>query len=301
MLYLNVMNVDLTIFTPTYNRAYCLKEAYDSLLRQTNKNFVWLIVDDGSTDNTEEIIHNWIEDGKLDIEYVFQDNAGKMAAHNAAAKLCKTELFVCLDSDDQMTDTAVEEIFSFWNVHHSDRIDLIGIIAPKAIINMNGDIIRKPQLPTGLIYTTGRGLYQRGYQGETAMFFKADILRSYPFPVQEGEKFISEISAYDIMDENFVWITYNHPLMKCQYREDGYSLNLLKINVENPKGVVYVNQQRQRKIGRFSPTLMKEYIAYSLIAKLPLRSIVNYSYYPLLCALMIPIGYFEMKKILKKY
>lgn len=293
--------MNVTIFTPTYNRAYCLKEAYDSLLRQTNKNFVWLIVDDGSTDNTEEIIHNWIEDGKLDIEYVFQDNAGKMAAHNAAAKLCKTELFVCLDSDDQMTDTAVEEIISFWNKHKDDRNDLLGIIAPKTIINEVGEIIRTPRIPENIIYSTGSGLYQKGYRGETAMVFRTDILRSYPFPVQEGEKFISEVSAYDAMDEKYVMITYNYPLMKCKYREDGYSNNLLKVNVANPKGVVYVNQQRQRKIGRFSPTLMKEYIAYSLIAKLPLRSIVNYSYYPLLCALMIPIGYFEMKKILKKY
>lgn len=289
----------ITIFTPTYNRAYCLKGAYESLLRQTNDSFIWLIVDDGSTDGTKELVNTWIIENKIEIEYVYQENAGKMVAHNLAAKRCQTELFVCLDSDDQLTDTAVEEMISYWDKHKDDRDDLLGIIAPKTIINEVGEIIRTPRIPENIIYTTGSGLYQKGYRGETAMVFRTEILRNYPFPVQEGEKFISEVSAYDAMDEKYVMITYIHPLMKCEYREDGYSNNLLKVNVANPKGVIYVNQQRQKRLNRFSPTLMREYIAYSYIANYSSRKIISNSYYPFFCFLLLPIGYCDMKKIVK--
>lgn len=290
----------LTIFTPSYNRAYCLGDVYHSLLRQTNHSFVWIIVDDGSTDDTWTLVSQWIEEDHIAIEYHYQKNAGKMVAHNRAAQLCKTGLFLCLDSDDQLTDTAVEDIISFWEKHHKDRDDLLGIIAPKTIVNKDGSVVRNPEIPNGIEYTTGRGLYQSGYRGETAMVFRTEILWKYPFPVQEGEKFISEISAYDAMDEHYVMITYNHPLMICEYREDGYSNNLLKINVANPRGVVYVNQQRQRILHRFSPTLMREYIAYSRLAKFSWKKIVSDSHYPFFCLLMLPFGYKDMKKILKR-
>ena len=289
----------LTVFTATYNRAYSLGNVYNSLLCQTNKLFQWLIVDDGSTDNTKALVDDWISEKKISIDYYYQQNAGKMAAHNYAAQLCKTELFLCLDSDDQLNNTAVEDVISFWEKHRNDRDNLLGIIAPKTIISKAGAVVFNPQIPEGIEYSTGRGLYQSGYRGETAMVFRTDVLRKYPFPVQEGEKFISEISAYDAMDEHYVMLTYNHPLMICEYREDGYSNNLLKVNVANPKGVVYVNQQRQRIIHRFSPTLMREYIAYSRIAKFSWKKIVSDSQYPLLCLLMLPLGYKEMWKILK--
>lgn len=290
----------LTIFTPTYNRAYSIKEAYASLLRQTNHSFIWLILDDGSTDNTRELVENWIDENKISIEYHYQQNVGKMAAHNKAAQLCNTELFVCLDSDDQLTDTAVDEIIHIWTNHKADRKNLMGIIAPKRVVDSNCNTIKEPQIPSGMIYTTGKGLYEHGFKGETAMVFRTDVLRKYPFPVQEGEKFISEISAYDKMDEQYVMFAYNHPLMICEYREDGYSKNLLRINVANPKGVVYVNQQRQRQKHRFSPTLMREYIAYSRIAGYPWRRIIGGSYYPFLCILMVPFGLRDIKKILKQ-
>lgn len=290
----------ITVFTPTFNRTYCLPDVYHSLLKQTNKEFMWLIVDDGSTDNTKDLVSSWIIDNKISIEYHYQENAGKMAAHNRAAKLCKTELFVCLDSDDQLTDTAVDEILQLWTNHKADRKDLMGIIAPKTIINKLGKIIQEPQIPDGVIFTTGHELYQKGYQGETVMVFRTDVLKEYPFPVQEGEKFISEISAYNKMDEHYVMLAYNHPLMKCEYREDGYSQNLLRINVANPKGVVYVNQQRQHQIHRFSPTLMREYIAYSRIAGYSWRKLFEDSSYPFFCLLMVPFGLRDMKKILKQ-
>ena len=110
----------LTIFTPTYNRAYCLPELYESLLVQNKEDFVWMVVDDGSTDETKKIIDKWICDGKINIIYIYQQNSGKMSAHNRAVKECNTELFMCLDSDDKLTDGAVHKIEKYGNQHGNE-------------------------------------------------------------------------------------------------------------------------------------------------------------------------------------
>lgn len=288
----------LTVFTPTYNRAYSLPALYNSLIRQTDKRFVWMVVDDGSTDNTRNLIEKWQGERLLNIEYVYQSNQGKMIAHNHAASLCTTELFVCLDSDDWMTDTAVEDILSFWIEHNADRSDLIGVISPKIIVDDTHAVLRKPSIPKGLQYASGQGLYQAGYQGETAMVFRSSILKEYPFPVQDGEKFISEIAAYDKMDERYVYAMLDKPVMVCMYRPDGYSNNQLRIYVNNPKGVIFVLQQRNNHINRFSPTLTRKYIAYSRIANYSWKKILKEAYNPFLCFLMIPFGLYEKRQII---
>ena len=105
----------LTIFTPTYNRQHTLYKAYESLIKQTNKDFIWLIIDDGSKDNTEEIVNAWKNENKIEIEYYKKENGGKHSAYNYALKLIKTELtLIALDSDDYLTLNAVEDILKCW-------------------------------------------------------------------------------------------------------------------------------------------------------------------------------------------
>ena len=110
---------ELTVFTPTYNRAYTLGRLYESLCRQSNKNFEWLVVDDGSKDGTEELIKSWQSEEKISIRYIYQENGGKMRAHNRGVKSTETELFVCVDSDDYLVDDGIEKILSFWNREYS--------------------------------------------------------------------------------------------------------------------------------------------------------------------------------------
>lgn len=100
---------NLTIFTPTYNRAYCLTNCYESLKRQTCKSFIWLIIDDGSNDNTKELVDSWIAEKHIKIMYHWQRNQGMHGAHNTAYEMIETELNVCIDSDDYMPDDAVEK------------------------------------------------------------------------------------------------------------------------------------------------------------------------------------------------
>ena len=92
----------ITIFTPTYNRAYLLPQLYNSLIEQTNKDFIWLVIDDGSNDNTKELIKNWQQKNKISIQYIYQENQGMHGAHNTAYKNIDTELNTCIDSDDYM-------------------------------------------------------------------------------------------------------------------------------------------------------------------------------------------------------
>ena len=121
----------VTVFTPAYNRAYTLGRLYESLLKQTDKRFCWLIVDDGSTDQTEELVSNWIKENRIDIEYYKQENQGKPAAHNTGVELTKTELFTCVDSDDYLTDNAVGEILNAWERKTDGCIGILGYIERK--------------------------------------------------------------------------------------------------------------------------------------------------------------------------
>ena len=105
----------LTVFTPTYNRKHLLPVLYKSLCAQTDKNFIWLLIDDGSSDGTEETVKQWQNENKINIEYFYKKNGGMHTAHNAAYRLISTELNVCIDSDDSMPEDAVEKICSFWN------------------------------------------------------------------------------------------------------------------------------------------------------------------------------------------
>ena len=98
------MEKTLTIFTPAYNRAHTIDRTYQSLIRQTCKDFLWLIVDDGSTDGTKKLVEGWIRENKIPISYIYQENQGMHGAHNTAYKNITTELNTCIDSDDWMPD-----------------------------------------------------------------------------------------------------------------------------------------------------------------------------------------------------
>jgi glycosyltransferase involved in cell wall biosynthesis len=110
----------LTVFTPTFNRAYCLEKCYKSLVNQTCYEFVWLIIDDGSTDQTKVLVEKWKKEEKVEINYIWQENQGMHGAHNTAYEQIDTELNVCIDSDDYMPEDAVEKIITFWEKYGSE-------------------------------------------------------------------------------------------------------------------------------------------------------------------------------------
>jgi glycosyltransferase involved in cell wall biosynthesis len=163
----------LTIFTPTYNRAYILPQVYQSLLRQTNTDFLWLIIDDGSLDNTAKLVKQWQTANKIEIKYIYQENQGMHGAHNTAYENINTELNVCIDSDDFMTDDAVDKILIFWKINQSK--DVAGFIALDA--DKNGKLIGT-KIPEGIKKTTLSALYHKhNVKGDKKLVLRTEVVK----------------------------------------------------------------------------------------------------------------------------
>lgn len=229
----------LTVFTPTFNRAHTLGRLYESLLRQKDTSFCWLIVDDGSTDGTEDLVNSYIAEDKVEIRYFKQVNGGKQRAHNQGVKMCETELFVCLDSDDYLTDDAVSNILDYWaSIDDSD--DVAGIIAQKGLSEHE---IMGTNYPEKLRFSTLWDLnHKHHFQGETALVYRTDILRDYLFPVAPGEKFISESYVYDQIDQSYQMALLPKVVMICEYLPDGYTRNNRRTTRNNPIGYMRVKR-----------------------------------------------------------
>lgn len=227
-------NKTLTVFTPTYNRADILEKLYDSLVNQTSDDFEWLIVDDGSTDCTKSIVKEWMEEGKIEIRYFYQENGGKQRAMNYGAELCRTYLFDCVDSDDQMTPDAVERIVSFWN-SNGDEASIAGIVSLRG--KNHRESLTGAYLPEGVRLCHFYELYEKyGFSGDTNLIYRTEVLRRFPYHVFEGEKFIGESEQYLQIDDKYQMLLMNQITVICKYRADGYTKNVFKLLKNNPKG-----------------------------------------------------------------
>ena len=227
----------LTIFTPAYNRAHTIGRTYESLCRQTCKDFEWLIIDDGSQDNTRELVEGWIAENKIPIRYIYQQNQGMHGAHNTAYRNINTELNTCIDSDDYMPDDAVEKIITFWHEHGSDKYaGLVGL----DIDDKNKQIIGKP-FPTNLKETTLSGYYATGGSGDKKLVYRTSVINSYPeYPIFEGERYVGLGYKYQLIDQSYKLLTLNEPLAIVEYQFDGSSMNMYRQYWNNPKGFMFM-------------------------------------------------------------
>ena len=226
----------LTVFTPAYNRANILERTYASLCRQTNKDFEWLIVDDGSTDNTRDIVERWIGEGKICIRYIYQKNGGMHTAHNTAYDNITTELNTCIDSDDYMPDDAVEKIITFWKEHGSDKY--AGILGLDRTI---GGTILGAGFPPGMKSTTLSGYYAKMKKGgDMKIVLRTDIVRKYPkYPVFPNEKYVGLAYLYYLIDQDYELLVLNEVLAIVDYQVDGSSSTMYKQYWNNPKGFAF--------------------------------------------------------------
>ncbi|MBQ7464747.1 MAG: glycosyltransferase family 2 protein [Lachnospiraceae bacterium] len=220
----------LTVFTPTYNRKKLLPRVYKSLCMQENMDFVWLVVDDGSDDGTGDLIKGYQEEGKLSIIYHYQENGGKMRAHNRGVVMAETPLFVCLDSDDHFTKNAVNDILETWKkVENNDSF--AGIIAHKG--SDEGHTLYGQRFPDNSD-TTLKGLYERGFKGETTLVLRTDLLKKNLFPEIPGEKYVPEDYVYDRIDRGRVFCVLPKILTICEIIRHGYTDDVKRLRDENP-------------------------------------------------------------------
>lgn len=277
----------LTIFTPTYNRAYILPELYRSLCKEPSDSFIWLIVDDGSTDNTQELVENWQRENLIEIVYFKQENGGKMRAHNKGVELCTTPLFFCIDSDDQIATGAVEKILETHQTLRDDE-SLGGIAAKRLIINK----LASKDLPDQK-RSTLHNIYASGFKGDTSLVFKTDILKEFPFPEIDGEKFVTEGYVYDQIDQKYELLILNEYLMRCEYQEDGYTFNADSLYLKYPKGwALYFSQYYKfyAKSMRDRIKYMGYYLSMCLIAKTPFLQVLKDAPSLFICIISIPAG-----------
>lgn len=256
----------LTIFTPTYNRAYCLHKCYESLKYQTNKDFIWLIIDDGSSDHTKELVSSWRAENCIEINYYWQQNQGMHGAHNTAYELIDTELNVCIDSDDYMPNDAVEKILSFWVKYGSDKIS--GIIGLDSYTD--GQIIGS-KLPENLKRSTLFNLYNKhNVTGDKKLVYRTELSKQYPYPIFKNEKYVGLAYKYYMLDRQYEMLLMNEVLCCVEYLPDGSSMNMLKQYRRNPKGFAFYRKELMKLpfvSQSFKYRQAIHYISSSLISK----------------------------------
>ena len=231
----------LTIFTPTYNRAHTIERTYHSLCRQSCKEFDWLIIDDGSTDNTASIVKAWVAENKIPIRYVYKENGGLYTGYNVAYSLIESELCVCVDSDDYMPDDAVEKIYRCWIERGGEQYaGLIGLD-----FHLDGTPIGG-YFPTGLDNVWFMDLYiKKLHLGDVKPVLRTDLMKTVaPMVGFEGEKnfnpaymMMQVCDRYPILllNENLCFVDYQTGLDSMsagiwkQYRNSPHSFQKQRI------------------------------------------------------------------------
>ncbi|TXC92361.1 glycosyltransferase family 2 protein [Metabacillus litoralis] len=232
----------ITVFTPTYNRAFIIEKLYRSLQQQTYTNFEWLVIDDGSMDSTEELFKLWTKDNNsFSIRYFKVENGGKHRAINKATDLAKGDLFFIVDSDDYLIDDALESIIEWEKtIENSEffcgisgnrgksRSDYIGT-------SFNGEYIDASSLERNKCNITG----------DKAEVFYTNIIKNYKFDEIEGENFITEATVWDrLAYDGYKIRWFNKTIYICDYLEDGLTNNMERIFSNNPTGTaIYIKQQ----------------------------------------------------------
>lgn len=227
------MKEKITVFTPAFNRRDCLKRCYDSLVRQTDKRFLWMIIDDGSTDGTGEEVDAWKNrDNGFEIEYHYKENGGLHTGYNEAIKFANTELMVCIDSDDYMPDDAIEKILKFWDENGSPEFaGIAGLDVFEGGKNV-GDLL--PDIHNvNLIDLLVNRYHIR--TGDIKLVVRTDLYKSVaPMPTFNGEKNFNPHYMHLQISENYDFLVLNEPLCVIEYQESGMSNNIFKQYYNSP-------------------------------------------------------------------
>ncbi len=222
--------MQLTVFTPTYNRANLLARLYKSLLAQTHKNFEWIIVNDGSTDNTDEVVGSFMADPKdFNIVFIKQANSGKHIAINTAVKIALGELFFIVDSDDYLTENSLELIISEWSKVPNHK-DYAGIVPNKCTSTTTP--LGKPTYK----YLDCNPIdfrYKYNQKGDKAEVIRTDLFKLFPFPEGTPEKFCPEGLFFNRLYQ-YKLRYLNENIYICEYLPDGLTSSSFKVRKRSP-------------------------------------------------------------------
>ena len=279
------MNKRITVFTPAYNRADLLPNLYESLLRQSSRDFNWLVIDDGSTDNTRAVVAEWIREGKIDIQYVYKENGGLHTGYNKAIDCMDTELSICIDSDDYLTDDCIGTVLKFWDEHKAE--DIAGFIGLD--IRPDGSIIGGllPDMKTvDPLWLTELDAGDRKYVIRNDCYRKV-----YPMPVFAGEKNFNPHYLVLKLCRDYRFLVLNKPLCVVNYQPDGMSANMFRQYLNSPNSFAQYRKVIMENPNTSFPYLLKttiHYVSSSIFSKN--NRFIRESPRKLLTVLMIPFG-----------
>ena len=254
----------ITVFTPTYNRAYLLKRLYDSLCEQTNPDYEWLVIDDGPTDDTAKLLQTFIAENKIKITYHYQENKGMVGAHNTAHHLMTTPLCVCIDSDDYMPTDAIHKILRFWEQHGSP--EYAGIVGLDAFVD--GTLVAP--LPTIKACKFSELYVKHKLAGDVKFVHNRAVFNQYlPYTFFEGEK-------YSVTSYLYLFIEQKHELLICnevfcivEYLPDGLTMNLFNQYKQSPKSFAFYRLAKMKFALNYQERFRNaiHYVSSSLFAK----------------------------------
>lgn len=280
----------LTVFTPTFNRRELLTRCYESMCRQTNKDFVWMIVDDGSTDDTKKFADEWKKNSDFEIRYFYKDNGGLHTAYNVAIENIDTELCVCIDSDDFMPDNAVELILNFWDKYGSD--EYAGIVGLD--FNLDDKVIGDPLPNQKTVNLIDLFIGKYGIvNGDRTNVIRTELYKTVaPMKVFPNEKNFNPHYMHLQISDNYDFLVLNENLRFVDYQSDGMTNSMLKQYKSSPNSFAEI-----RKLYlSFSGTSLKFKIKHSihLVSSCILAHKLSFAFaespYPIISALVLPLG-----------
>lgn len=225
----------ITVLTPTYNRIKELNKLYNSLIQQTNKNFIWFVINDGSNDETEKVVKQWIKEKKINIELKNKENGGKHKAINYAMNYINTELVFIVDSDDYLTDDAIDLIYEYHTKYENNK-ELCGYSFLRQF--PNGEINNKKFPKEELIGSYIDVRINGNIGGDKAEVWYTKCLKEYPFPEFENEKFLGEDIVWIDMALKYKMVHINKAIYIGEYLNEGLTNNRRKNNIKYPNGCV---------------------------------------------------------------
>jgi len=259
----------ITIITPTYNREKLLSNVYQSLKKQTSKNFEWLVIDDGSSDETEKLLKKIISEKVINVRYYKKENGGKHTALNFSFDKINGEYAVILDSDDIFTEDAIEKMEYYIQKYFGvDKIAALSFRRGSSKERTIGKNFKQKEIISNNIDFR----YNKSYPGDMCEVFKTNILTKYRFPVFEGERFISECIVWNEMALNYDTVYIDEIVCICEYLAEGLSNNWFKLVVNNPLGarannLLFMSKKFKFKI-RLKNCIMFD--VFSIIARKPI-------------------------------
>jgi len=223
--------MSITIFTPTYNRAHLLERLYRSIAAQSFSDMEWLIVDDGSSDDTAAVVQGFIDEGKVDIRYIRQENGGKHRAINRGAREARGELFFIADSDDALPSDALTTIDHYWQQVRDDAT-MGGVCGMDA--RFNGRRIGTGLPQETIDSTTLEIRLKYGVTGDMKEVYRTSIMREFPFPEIEGERFCPEALVLNRIAQKYRLRFINKSIYLVEYQPTGLTSRIVAIRMDSP-------------------------------------------------------------------